>query len=131
MEQRLRYFPNHFWLLEADGKPVSYINGMVTNHETIQDSMFSDASLHREDGGWQAVFGLGTHPDCRKNGFGAVMMETLIQDAKKAGRKGCILTCKEKLISYYEQFGYENCGISASVHGGAVWYDMRLRFDIT
>ena len=39
-----------------------------------------------------------------------------------------ILTCKEELIPYYEQFGFENRGLSASVHGGAAWYDMVLTF---
>lgn len=34
----------------------------------------------------------------------------------------------EKLIPFYETFGFINEGVSASVHGGAVWYDMRLRF---
>ena len=31
----------------------------------------------------------------------------------------------------YEKFGYRNLGVSASVHGGAVWYDMILEFDRT
>ena len=39
-----------------------------------------------------------------------------------------ILTCKEALIHYYARFGFKNCGLSASVHGGAVWYDMRITF---
>ena len=42
-----------------------------------------------------------------------------------------ILTCKDRLIPYYEKFGYRNLGVSASVHGGAVWYDMILEFDRT
>ncbi len=29
-----------------------------------------------------------------------------------------ILTCKDRLIHYYEKFGYRNLGLSASVHGG-------------
>ena len=55
-------------------------------------------------------------------------MNTLIERARKQGRKGLILTCKEHLIKYYESFGYVNMGVSASVHGGAVWYDMILEF---
>ena len=39
-----------------------------------------------------------------------------------------ILTCKEGLIPFYEAFGYRNLGVSASVHGGAMWYDMVLEF---
>ncbi len=53
-------------------------------------------------------------------------MDYLIEDAGKRGRKGLILTCKDRLIHYYEKFGYVNLGVSESVHGGAVWYDMLL-----
>ena len=44
------------------------------------------------------------------------------------GRKGLVLTCKEKLLHYYAKFGFVNEGVSASTHGGVVWYQMRLRF---
>ena len=36
--------------------------------------------------------------------------------------------CKQALIHYYEKFGYRLLGLSASQHGGAVWYDMLLEF---
>ena len=69
---RLRVYPNHFWLLEEDGKVVSFVNGMVTDEPTIRDEMYADASLHREDGAWQAVFGVNTLPDYRRHfGTGA------------------------------------------------------------
>ena len=55
-------------------------------------------------------------------------MEAMIKRAKEQGRKGLILTCKDRLIHYYEKFGYVNMGVSRSVHGGAVWYDMILEF---
>ena len=38
------------------------------------------------------------------------------------------MTCKDRLIGFYERFGYKNLGLSQSVHGGAVWYDMILEF---
>ena len=55
-------------------------------------------------------------------------MNRLIETARERGKKGLILTCKDRLIHYYEKFGYVNMGISQSVHGGAVWYDMILEF---
>ena len=55
-------------------------------------------------------------------------MRHLIADARQKGRAGLILTCKDRLIGFYEQFGYRNLGVSQSVHGGAVWYDMILEF---
>lgn len=55
-------------------------------------------------------------------------MEQMIAVAKAVGRKGVILTCKDKLVRYYESFGFVNKGISESTHGNAVWYDMILEF---
>lgn len=126
--ERLAVFPRHFWLLERDGALVAAVNGMVTNEPVIADAMFADASLHDEDGAWQAIFGVETDPAYQRRGYAALLMERAIADAREQGRRGCVLTCKEHLISYYERFGYVNCGVSASEHGGATWYDMRLEF---
>ncbi len=127
-EARLRVYPNHFWLLEDNGNLIGFINGMVTDESIIRDEMFEGAGLHNENGNWQAVFGVNTIPEYRRKGLAAMIMEHVISDAKRQGRKGCILTCKENLIHYYEKFGYINEGVSNSIHGGAVWYDMRLTF---
>lgn len=127
-KERLLAYPDHFWVLEENGEMIGFINGMVTDEMTIRDEMFADASLHNENGAWQAIFGVNTIPEYRCRGYAAKIMERVIEDAKAQGRKGCILTCKDKLLHYYEKFGYKNMGISASVHGGAVWYDMVLEF---
>ena len=125
---RLRIYPSHFWLLEEDGTLISFIDGLVTDEVVIRDEMFEDAALHRENGAWQTILGVNTLPTCRRRGCAAQVMRHVIQDARAQGRKGCVLTCKEALVHYYEKFGYRNEGVSASTHGGAVWYDMRLTF---
>lgn len=125
---RLRAYPSHFWLLEEKGTLISCVNGMVTNEPAIRDEMFADAALHRENGAWQAIFGVNTLPAYRRQGCAARLLVQVLADARGQGRKGCILTCKEALLPYYEKFGFRNCGVSQSVHGGAVWYDMRLEF---
>lgn len=121
---RLKAFGEHFRVLEAEGGIAGFINGMVTDERAIRDEMFADASLHREDGAYQSVFGLAVLPQYRKRGYGARLMKALIEASEREGRKGCILTCKEGLIPYYEKFGYRCLGRSLSAHGGAVWYDM-------
>lgn len=126
--RRLAVYPEHFWLLEEGGELIGFIDGMVTDEETIRDEMFEDATLHKEKGKWQAIFGVNTVPGYRRKGYASRLMEQVISDAKAQGRKGLILTCKEELIPFYEAFGYQNQGVSSSVHGGAVWYDMLLRF---
>ena len=125
---RLAAYPNHFWLLEEDGRLVSFINGLVSDEPTIRDAMFADAAFHNEHGAWQMVFGVNTLPEYRRRGLAGEVMRQVIADARSQGRKGCVLTCKDRLVHYYETFGYRSEGVSASTHGGAVWYDMRLTF---
>ncbi len=125
---RLAVFPDHFWLVEEDGEIVAFLNGAVINTEYIPDSCYEHADCHKADGDWQALFGINTLPAHRKKGIGGLMLRTMIENARKKGRKGCILACKDKLRPYYESFGYEFVARSASTHGGAAWNDMILRF---
>ena len=83
---------------------------MVTNNSTISDIMFSDASLHDENGMWQAIFGLNVLPEYRRQGLAAKLIDKIVEQARQEGRKGCILTCKDKLIHYYEKFGFKKIG---------------------
>ena len=126
---RLAVYPNHFWLLEdEDGRLISFINGMVTDEPLLRDEMYENAALHQENGAWQMIFGVNTLPAYRRQGYAAEVMRRVIADAGAQGRKGCVLTCKEELIHYYETFGFQSEGVSRSTHGGVVWYDMRLKF---
>ena len=52
-----------------------------------------------------------------------------ISDARQQGRRGLVLTCKDRLLAYYAKFGFVNEGVSVSTHGGVVWYQMRLTFE--
>lgn len=126
--ERISAFPNHFWLLLDNGELIGMINGMVTNTPKLTDEMYEDATLHDENGAWQMIFGVETLPEYRRKGCAARIMQRVIEDAKQQGRKGLVLTCKGELIPFYEQFGFVSEGVSASVHGGAVWNDMRLTF---
>ena len=125
---RLAAFPESFFLAVHNGQIIGFINGCVTDERTIRDEMFEDSGLHHTEGLYQSVFGLDVIPEFRRQGVAADLMNRLMQEAKARGKKGMILTCKDRLIHYYEKFGYRNLGLSASVHGGAVWYDMLLEF---
>lgn len=127
--QRIATFPESFFVAEHDGKIIGFINGCVTDERTIHDEMFEDSSLHNPKGQYQSIFGLDVIPKYQRQGIAAELMKHLIEDAREKGRKGLILTCKDRLIHYYTKFGYQNLGISVSVHGGAVWYDMLLEFE--
>ena len=126
--QRLAAYPHHFWLLEENGRLISFIDGLVTDEPILRDEMYENAALHNEQGAWQMIFGVNTLPAYRRQGCAGRLMEQVIADARAQGRKGCVLTCKAALVHYYEKFGYVSEGRSDSTHGGAEWYDMRLTF---
>ena len=128
-QQRLQYYGNHFWLLYEEQKLIAFVDGFVTDEPDLTDEMYENAALHDENGAWQMIFGVNTLPAYRRNGYAGKLLKRAITDAKNQGRKGVVLTCKEKLLHYYAKFGFVKEGISLSVHGIVVWYLMRLRFD--
>ena len=126
---RLEVYPDFFWILEnEDGKIVSFVNGMVTNDKVLTDEMFENPNLHDENGDWQMIFGVNTLPGFRRRGYAEKVLRKVVEDAKNSGRKGVVLTCKDRLVPFYEKIGFVNEGVSESTHGGAVWYNMRIVF---
>ena len=125
---RLQQYGNHFWLLWEGERLLAFVDGFCTDQPDLTDEMYADASLHRENGAWQMIFGVNTIPACRRQGYAGQLLQQAIADARAQGRKGLVLTCKEALVHYYAKFGFMNEGVSGSTHGGVVWYQMRLKF---
>lgn len=125
---RLSVYPDHFWLLFDGDTLVGFVNGMVTDVADLCDEMYENAEMHDENGAWQMIFGVNTIPSYRCQGLAEQVLRRVIADAKEQGRKGLVLTCKDKLVHYYAKLGFVSEGVSQSVHGNVVWYQMRLTF---
>ena len=128
LERRLRCYPSHFWLLERDGKPVAFVNGLATDERELRDEMYANAALHDEHGAWQMLFGVATLPEYRGQGCASRLLRYVAEQAKAQRRLGLALTCKQALVPFYASFGFCDEGISDSTHGGVVWHAMRLTF---
>ena len=125
---RLAHYANHFWLLFEDGQLAAFVDGFCTDTPDLTDEMYADAALHDEAGAWQMIFGVNTLPRCRRLGYAETLLRRVISDARAQGRKGLVLTCKDRLVHYYAKLGFVNEGVSGSTHGGVVWHQMRLTF---
>ncbi len=125
-KERISVFPEGFFVAELNNEIIGFINGGVTNETHIEDEFFITMDLHIPNGENIVIFGLDVHPKYQRKGYAKELMKHFIEAAKKDGRKKILLTCKEHLIKYYEQFGYVNEGVSESTHGGTKWYDMYL-----
>lgn len=127
-EERLKHYPDHFWLLFEGENLISFIDGFATNRKDLSDEMYENASLHDESGDWQMIFGVNTLPEYRKQGYASKLISKMIECAKVENRLGVVLTCKKELVDFYSKFGFVDEGVSESQHGGAVWHQMRLTF---
>ena len=125
---RLNAFPHCFWLLEREGQLCAMIGGMTTDYRDLCDAMYEDVSLYAAHGKWLMLFGVATHPKCQHQGYASKLMQRVISDVQERGCAGIVLTCNAELLPFYERFGFVSEGESASQHGGAVWYQMRLDF---
>ena len=124
---RLQQYGDHFWLLWEGERLLAFVDGFCTDTPDLTDEMYADAALHDENGAWQMIFGVNTLPAYRRNGYAGKLLKRAIAEAKEQGRRGVVLTCKEKLLHYYAKFGFKDEGVSdKSTHGNAVWHQMRL-----
>ena len=126
IRDRLDHWPDHFWLLFLEGRLISFIDGMAADSDILTDEMYADAGLHEENGDWQMIFGVCTLPEYRGRGYASLLMDRVISDSRRRGRKGIVLTCLESMISFYDRLGFREEGVSESVHGGAKWVQMKL-----
>lgn len=121
--ERVAYYGNHFWLMYDGDKLISFVDGFVT------DEMYENAAMHNENGAWQMIFGVNTLPAYRQHGCAGELIQEAIADAKKQGRKGLVLTCKDRLVHYYAKCGFKDEGVTdKSTHGNVAWHQIRLTF---
>lgn len=127
--ERLESYADHFLLMFDGEKLVAFIDGFVTDEPDLTDKMYENAAMHKESGKWQMIFGVNTLPEYRRRGLAGALINEMISEARRQGRDGLVLTCKDRLVRYYAKFGFLNEGVSGkSTHGGAVWNQMRLTF---
>ncbi len=128
-KERLESYADHFLLMFDGEKLAAFIDGFVTDEPDLTDQMYENAAMHSESGKWQMIFGVNTLPEYRRRGLAGALINEMIAEARRQGRDGLVLTCKDRLVHYYAKFGFLNEGVSGkSTHGGAVWNQMRLTF---
>lgn len=128
LRKRMEVFPESFFVAEADGKLIGFVDGACSDEVALPDRAYHDLSLHRPEGICQQIFGLNVREEYRGQGIGSALMRHMIRSAFIRGKKVVILTCKAAKIGLYSAIGYRMVGLSDSTHGGASWYEMRYEF---
>ncbi len=119
---RQEHYPELFLIAEDSGHICGCICMISMDASLINDDVFETDPI--PDGKTCAVLTVMTEAAARRKGVAGLLLEAGIDAARSQGMDSIVLTCKEHLVHYYSRFGFEKVGVSASVHGGAVWYDM-------
>lgn len=123
---RIGNFASHTIVCELDDKIISVVCALPYGKRLIEDDIFEMDTL--PSGDTSAILSVMTDPAFKCQGFAETTLNYAIENEKSLGMKTMSLTCKNHLLHYYEKFGFKKVGVSASVHGGATWYDMVLDF---
>lgn len=126
MKERVAKVPELF-LVAVDrktGKIAGFFNGIATGEEKFRDEFFTNADINEPDGKTVMLLGLDVLPEYRGQGLARELVNMYIHREAENGRKKLILTCLDSKIKMYEKMGFHNDGVSDSVWGGEVWYDM-------
>jgi predicted GNAT family N-acyltransferase len=119
---RLEHYPQFFFVGELNGMVVGVVCIIPMALDVIKDEIFEMEEL--PIGKTAAVLSVMTSQDFRKQGVAENLLKYAMDKMGAYGMESACLTCKEHLIHYYAKFGFIKVGVSESVHGGAVWYDM-------
>jgi ribosomal protein S18 acetylase RimI-like enzyme len=128
-EQRIRRISDSFFVAEEGGVIVGLVNGPVIEREFITDDLFEEIKENPAFGGHQTVLGVAVTPHFQTRGVATALLLHLEKEARAKRRESITLTCKEDLIRFYENLGYQNRGVSKSEHGGVTWYNMIKRLN--
>ena len=126
LKERLAAFKHSFLVAEKDGQVIGMVNGCVTHKRQLVDELYDSTQLHDDTAPYQMIFGLDVLPEYQHQGIAAKLMRAYEQLARRRDKELITLTCKKRLVPFYEQLGYKFEGESVSTHGGVTWYDMTL-----
>lgn len=127
MSERIQIINDTFIVAQNENsKIVGFIVGPAINKRYITDDLFEKTSPNDKTALYQTVLSLAVHPEYRKCGIAECLLEQLRKTAVTQNRKAITLTCLDKLVGFYEKYGYVNEGRSESIHANEIWYNMVL-----
>ncbi|KAI7282952.1 hypothetical protein KC345_g3213 [Hortaea werneckii] len=92
---------------------------------TTTDPTSSSSGPHKEEGRTILIHSLAVLPQYQHLGLGRTLMESFLQRTEALGvADRAALITHEKLIPYYEKFGFQNKGLSECQFAGGGWFDM-------
>lgn len=128
MAERINLIPDTFLGAYLNEKLVGYVVGPAISERYLNDDLFAHviANPGTMVAPYQSVLSLAVDPVFRGQGIGSQLLKALAQQAKMQQRKGITLTCRPKLVSFYQKNHFVDEGLSTSQHAAKQWHNMFL-----
>ncbi|WP_057824261.1 GNAT family N-acetyltransferase [Lentilactobacillus sunkii] len=127
MRDRIKLYPETFVVAKVPtGQLVGYVVGPAFDQRYLTDDLYAQSHPNHPEDPYQTVLSLAVDPDFQHHGIASQLLTKFAKVAKAQGRSAVTLTCLETLVSFYENNGYKNEGVSASSHADETWYNMVL-----
>lgn len=120
---RIQNYPDTFLVAEDEenNQVVGHIFGPAFAKRYIEDEIyFKNHPNHQEDK-YQMILSLAVVQEYRHHGIATQLLAELAEVAKNQGRDALSLTCKDELISFYENNGYQNEGKTQDLPGETMY----------
>ena len=127
IKKRVEVINDTFLVAEMAGFVVGAINATTIEQDFISDDLFQSIKANLDVGHRLAILSVACDPAYQKQGVAISLLDAIKKIALATKRNGITLTCKEHLISFYENRGYEYMGIAKSTHGNQIWYNMLMK----
>ncbi|RMY71779.1 hypothetical protein D0862_14562 [Hortaea werneckii] len=116
----------HLTVTDTDmAVPSSSSSTSTTTTDPSSTPSDSSSGPHKEEGRTILIHSLAVLPQYQNLGLGRTLMESFLQRTEALGvADRAALITHEKLIPYYEKFGFQNKGLSECRFAGGGWFDM-------
>ncbi|MFC3940164.1 N-acetyltransferase [Pseudomonas gingeri NCPPB 3146 = LMG 5327] len=123
---RIATWPQGFIVLEVDGVVAGFVNSGSAFDVQMSDEAFKELIGHDPQGPHVVIMSVVVHPDYKGQGLAKRLMSAFIEQMRDLGKASIHLMCQERLVPFYQTFGFIYSKPSESDHGGMVWHEMIL-----
>lgn len=123
MMGRIQNYPDTFLVAEDEenNQVVGHIFGPAFAKRYIEDEIYFKNHPNRQEDKYQMILSLAVVPKYRHHGIATQLLAELAEVAKNQGRDALSLTCKDELISFYENNSYQNEGKTQDLPGETMY----------
>jgi ribosomal protein S18 acetylase RimI-like enzyme len=123
---RISQYPEGFLVMELAGDVIGFINSGCAFDVVMSDESFKELVGHDPSAPNVVIMSVVIDPAYQRRGYSTLMMQTFVEQMRRAGKRTIHLMCKARHVDLYRRLGYRYVRPSPSDHGGMAWHEMLM-----